>query len=467
MTEIICDIGINHFGDLNLAKKMIEIAMKKGSNFFEGTHKKLNDGDLFATVLLTKGQVKKEVYIQATVRDITEQKKVEKEKEVLQKRILQSQKMEALGSFVGGIAHDFNNLLMPILSISELSKNDLSDKNKMLDNFNEIKKSALRGKKLVTRLLAFSREQPLELKIINLNDLLENIEKLLSPLIGENIELKCILDKNIGNIKVDTGQMEQVILNLASNARDAMPKGGKFIIETSTKSIGKDYAETHKYFEVGKYVLLTVSDIGSGMDKKTIEQIFNPFFTTKEKNKGTGLGLATVYGIVKQLGGNISVYSEVGHGTTFKIYFKQAEGEADKLESNIIQIDANLLKGKETILLVEDDEGVIKVAKRMLKQYGYNLLIASNAQEGKKIFQEHKDIQLLFTDIMLTGFENGRDLAEELKALRPEIKVLFMSGYADGIILNEDALDKSVSFIQKPFGYKDVGIKIRELLDLK
>jgi PAS domain S-box-containing protein len=459
-----------HSKDLELAFEGIERLLETG-----GVKERLSirfkrkDGTFFYGeqrhgVVYKNGEVDS---IICNMYDITEKKKHKSEKEILQKKLIQSEKMEALGSFVGGIAHDFNNLLMPILSVSEFSKDDISDKNKVLDNFNEIKKSALRGKKLVSRLLAFSREQSLEFKIVNLNDLLLNIEKLLKPLIGENIELKCIFDKTIGNIKVDVSQIEQIILNLAANARDAMPKGGKFTIETSNTSIEKDYADLHKDFKAGAYILLTVSDSGSGMDKKTLEQIFNPFFTTKEKDKGTGLGLATVYGIVKQLGGNISVYSEVGHGTTFRIYFKQTAGKAVKIESDRIQINPKSLKGAESILMVEDDESVMKVGKRMLKQYGYNVFCATDAQEAKKIFQEHEDIQFLFTDIMLTGSINGRDLAKELKAVRPEIKVLFMSGYTDGILLKDEVEDKDINFIQKPFGYKEIGIKIREVLDSK
>ncbi len=449
------------------AKKIIERVIKEGSYLFDWTHKRLS-GDVFpAMVLLTCFKYNKKIFVQANIREVSEQKKMEAEKAKLQEQLLQSQKMEALGSFVGGIAHDFNNLLTPILSVSEFSGEALPGKKQLIDNFNEIKKSALRGKDLVSRLLTFSREQPIKSEILNLNDLILNIEKLLKPLIGENIELKCILDKKLGNVEVDPVQIEQIILNLAANARDAMANGGKFIIETLNMNITKDYADIHKDFEAGEYVLLSVSDSGAGMNKETVRQIFNPFFTTKEKDKGTGLGLSTVYGIVKQNGGNISVYSEIGKGTAFKIFLKKSKGKVVKVESKKILKDIKLLKGKETILLVEDDEDIMRVAKRILEQYGYKVFTALDAQGCKEIFKKHKDIQLLFTDIMLTGEMNGIQVAKELKAVKPKIKVLYMSGYSDGIISTDDISDKDINFIQKPFGYKELGQKIREVFDNK
>jgi len=449
------------------AKKMIEIAVKEGSNFFEWTHKKLNGDNFFATVLLTRYKAKKDVCVQATVRDISEQKDMEMEKIKLQEQFLQAQKMEALGSFVGGIAHDFNNLLTPILSLSELSTKEDAEKNQLMANFNEINKSALRGAELVSRLLAFSRAQPLNPKVIKLNDLLKNLEKLLIPLIGEHIELKCFFDKALGNIEFDPVQMEQIILNLAANARDAMVDGGKLTIETRNQCIDKDYIESHSNFEEEDYIVMTVSDTGMGMDKKTIQYIFDPFYTTKGKSEGTGLGLSTVYGIVKQSGGNISVYSEVGQGTSFKIFLKRSKSEVEIIKSKEVPINTESLKGNETILLVEDDESVRRVAERMLGRYGYKLFIAIDGQEAKEICKEHKNIQLIFTDIMLPGGMNGQQLVEEIKTLGPQAKVLFMSGYTDNIIEHHGILDKGVNFIQKPFGYQALGIKIREVLDGK
>ncbi|MEA3306506.1 MAG: ATP-binding protein, partial [Elusimicrobiota bacterium] len=449
------------------AKKMIEIALVKGSNFFEWTHKKLNGDEFFATVLLTKCEAKKEVCVYVTVRDITDQKKLQAGKIKLQEQFLQAQKMEALGSFVGGIAHDFNNLLTPVLTVSELSINDLSDKSKMRDNLNEIKKSALRGAKLVSRLLVFSRKQPLKPEIINLNTLLSNLEKLLRPLIGEYIELKCFLDKKLGNIEFDPVQMEQVILNLAANARDAMPDGGKFTIETHNICLDKDYIEAHPGFAAEDYIVMHISDTGTGMDKGTIGHIFDPFYSTKGKSKGTGLGLSTVYGIVKQSGGDISVYSELGQGTTFKIYLKRSKGKLDIIKSKETSIDPESLKGNETILLVEDDESIRRVTKRMLERYGYNLFIAGDSQEAIKICKEHKDIHLIFTDIILPGGMNGRQFVEEIRVLYPKVKVLYMSGYTDNVIERHGIVEKGINFIQKPFGFLDLGAKVRKVLDKK
>ena len=449
------------------AIKMLDITMKSGSNFFEWTHKKINGDEFLATVLLMRYEFKEKTFIYATVRDISSRKKIERKAEKLQGQLLQSQKMEALGSFVGGIAHDFNNLLTPILGISEFSLSSLPEKKQLIDNFNEIKNSAVRGKELISRLLVFSRKQSFKPEIINLNTELLNIEKLLNSLIGENIETKFFLDENLGNIKADPIQIEQIILNLAANARDAMPNGGKLIIETANMDIEADYIESHADFMFGDYIVMCISDSGIGMDKKTLQHAFDPFFSTKEKGKGTGLGLSIIYGIVKRSGGNILVYSEMGRGTTFKIFFKKSGGKCVESKSEGSVIDNKFLKGNETILVVEDDESVRSVAKRMLQKSGYNVIVVADAIEAKKIFKEREDIHLIFTDIMLPKGVNGLELVKAIKVSRPKTKVLYMSGYTDNVVAQNGILDKGVPFIQKPFGYKTLGKKVREALDGK
>ena len=396
--------------------------------------------------------------------DITERKRAEEEMRALEEQLRQSQKIEAIGRLAGGIAHDFNNLLTVIKGYSQLSLLDLKESDPLWGNIQEIQKATQRATDLTRHLLAFSRRQILDLKVLDLNSLLRDLDKMLRRIIGEDIELNTLLVNNLGRVKIDPGQIEQVILNLAVNARDAMPSGGKLIIETANVELDEQYAHTHMGVIPSHYVRLSVSDTGLGMSRGVKEKIFEPFFTTKEKGKGTGLGLSTVYGIVKQSGGNIWVYSEPGHGTTFKIYLPRVEEELDALSSR--DETDSLPRGNETILLVEDEPLVRDLAHRFLSEHGYTILEAADGEEALRAAQEHagKRIHLLLTDVVMPQM-GGKELADRLRRLRPSIKVLYTSGYTDEAIVHHGVLDPGTHFLQKPFSPKTLLHKVREVLD--
>jgi two-component system, cell cycle sensor histidine kinase and response regulator CckA len=401
--------------------------------------------------------------IRSTIQDITEQKKAEEKMVSLQEQLRQSQKMEAVGRLAGGIAHDFNNLLTVIQGHCELSLLQLPENNPMREDIVEINKAADRAANLTRQLLAFSRRQIMEMKIIDLNSLVRELEKMLRRVMGEDIELVTVLEKDLGKIKMDPGQMEQVILNLAVNARDAMPAGGKFILETANVYIDEEYARTHISVEPGPHVVLAVTDTGSGMSPQIKDRLFEPFFTTKEKGKGTGLGLSTVYGIMKQSGGNIWVYSEAGHGTTFKIYMPRVDQEADPLPRRDETV--SMLYGNETILLVEDESSVRGLAARVLRHQGYRILEAINGSEALKMAEKHKErIHLLLTDVIMPQI-GGKELFDQLKPLRPDLKVLFMSGYTDNAIVQQGTLSPGIAFLQKPFSPIFLTHRVREILE--
>jgi len=397
-------------------------------------------------------------------RDITERKKAEEEKLSLQEQLRQSQKMEAIGQLAGGVAHDFNNLLTVIKGYSQLSLLDLKEDDRLRGNIQEIEKATQRATDLTRQLLAFSRRQILDLKVLDLNVLLKDLEKMLRRIIGEDVELLTLLSEDLGKVKVDPSQIEQVIFNLAVNARDAMPAGGKLAIETANVELDEEYARVHVNVAPGRYVRLSISDTGVGMTREVKEKVFEPFFTTKEKGKGTGLGLSMVYGIVKQSGGNIWLYSEPGRGTTFRIYFPRTEEEADTLRER--QEAEFFPRGSETVLLVEDDELVRDLAIRLLGQQGYRVLDAVNGQDALQVAKEHlgETIHLLLTDIVMPQM-GGKELADWLRISRPNIKVLFTSGYADNAIVHHGVLDRGTHFLQKPFSLKTLSHKVREVLD--
>jgi PAS domain S-box-containing protein len=385
---------------------------------------------------------------------------LERERE---EQLRQSQKMEAVGRLAGGIAHDFNNLLTAINGYSELTMLQLKPEDPLLHNIEEIKKAGDRAASLTRQLLAFSRKQVLQPKVIDLNLLVAEIEKMLRRLIGEDIDLQTVLHAGLGNIKADPGQIEQVIMNLVVNARDAMPQGGKLTIETENVYFDEKFAEQHIATNPGPYVMLAVSDTGIGMDEQTQARIFEPFFTTKEIGKGTGLGLSTVYGIVKQSGGDVWVYTEVGQGTTFKVYLPRID-EGVKEYRRIVE-DEDSLQGTETILLAEDEEMVRKLSARVLEMYGYKVLEAANGGMAFLICERHQEkIDLLLTDVIMPEM-SGRELADRLSPLRPEMKVLFMSGYTDDAIVHQGVLDEDENFIQKPFAPSALAQKVREVLD--
>jgi PAS domain S-box-containing protein len=402
--------------------------------------------------------------IHATIRDVSEHKRVEKEMANLQEQLRQSQKIEAIGRLAGGIAHDFNNLLTVIKGYSQLSLLDLKENNPLWENIQEIQKATQRATDLTRQLLAFSRRQILDPRVLDLNSLLRDTEKMLRRMIGEDIELVTRFSEDLGRVKIDPGQIEQVILNLAVNARDAMPSGGKLTIETANVESDEGYALTHLGVIPGHYVRLSVSDTGVGMSREVQEKAFDPFFTTKEKGKGTGLGLSTVHGIVTQSGGKIWVYSEPGHGTTFKIYFPSVEGKLDTQDGK--NETESFPAGTETVLLVEDEPSVRDLANRLLKLQGYKVLEAANGEEALRLGQENtgENIHLLLTDVVLPQM-GGKELADQLKIFRPGIKVLYTSGYTDYAIVHHGVLNSGTHFLQKPFSLKTLSQKVREALD--
>lgn len=388
----------------------------------------------------------------------------EEDKIAIQEQLRQSQKMEAIGGLAGGVAHDFNNLLTVIKGYAELSRLGLDTSDPLRGNIEEILKASERAANLTRQLLAFSRRQILDFKVINLNTLLKDLDKMLNRILGEDIDLVYHLAEDIGKVKTDPGQIEQVILNLAVNARDAMPSGGKLTIETLNMELLGAYAKTHMEVTPGHYVMLSVSDSGAGMTNEVRERIFEPFFTTKEKGKGTGLGLSTVYGIVKQSGGNINVYSEPGFGTTFKIYLPRVEEEEDNLQRK--DLDISLSTGNETILLAEDEQSVRELAARILRDRGYQVYEAPDGKDALNMVQGHPEIKidLLLTDVVMPGM-SGKELADRLKLSMPDIKVLFISGYTDNAIVHHGVLMEGVEFLQKPFTNEALARKVREVLD--
>lgn len=391
----------------------------------------------------------------SVIRDITERKHLEEQ-------FRQSQKMEAIGQLAGGVAHDFNNILTVIKGVCQLSLLDIKEGDPLYENLKEIERSAERAANLTRQLLAFSRKQILEPQVLNLNGLIKDLDKMLHRLLGEDIEIAIFLEEGLGRVRVDPGQIEQVIINLSVNARDAMPRGGKLTIETTNMELDEEYARRHISVKPGSYVMLSISDTGVGMRPEIKERIFEPFFTTKKMGKGTGLGLSTVYGIVKQSGGNIWVYSEPGHGTTFKIYLPRVDEPLEKPQKEAM---GEIPKGSETILVVEDEETVRKLAVRLLKKQGYEVLEAQDGGRAFMLCEEYREpIHLILTDVVMPGM-SGRKLVERLKEIHPEAKALYMSGYTDNVILHHGILEKGIEFIQKPFTLESLSRKVREVLD--
>jgi two-component system cell cycle sensor histidine kinase/response regulator CckA len=387
--------------------------------------------------------------------DITEHK-------LLESQFLQAQKMEAVGRLAGGVAHDFNNILMGILGLGELMKLELRKDDPLYHYAEDIVKVAERGSSLTRQLLAFSRRQILQPRVIGLNLVIADLETMLRRLIGEDIELVLVLDPALGAVRADPGQIEQVIMNLAVNARDAMPHGGKLSLETANVYLDESYVQRHVEVPPGSYVMLALSDNGCGMDAETQAHVFEPFFTTKEAGKGTGLGLPTVYGIMKQSGGHIEVFSEPGAGTTLKIYLPQVEEVVEGFETKVGP--AELLHGSETILVVEDEDTVRGLICEFVGKYGYQVLEARHGGEALLICERHQGpIHLLLTDVIMPQMD-GRELAERLTPLHPEMKVLYMSGYTDKAVIEKGILDKGLFFLMKPFKPLELAQKIREML---
>jgi PAS domain S-box-containing protein len=391
-----------------------------------------------------------------------QRRRVEEALGASEEQLRQSQKLEAIGQLAGGVAHDFNNLLTVIGGYSSMLLGKLPEDSPHRSSLEEIKKASDRASGLTRQLLAFSRKQILQPKVLDLNVVVNDLEKMVRRLIGEDIDLLAITSPVLGKVKADPGQIEQVLLNLIVNARDAMPKGGKLTIETRNVVHSEEYAQRH-LTTPGPYVMLAVSDTGSGIDPAIQQRIFEPFFTTKGSGKGTGLGLATVYGIVKQSGGNIWIYSEIGQGSTFKVYLPRVD-EASGGEENLGS--ESVPKGSETLLLVEDEDQVRVILKRILEDQGYQVLAASNGEEALAYSQDlDHDIKLMITDVVMPQM-SGRELTERIMVVRPNLRVLYMSGYTDDAIVRHGLLDESLQFIQKPFDSASVARKVREMLDL-
>lgn len=386
------------------------------------------------------------------------------EHERLEGQFRQSQKMEAVGRLAGGVAHDFNNLLTAIIGFSEILLMDSTLDNNHRNYIEQIKNSGDSAATLTQQLLAFSRKQILQPKVVDLNKLADDVKKMLTRIIGEDIELLTTFESEIGMIRADPAQIEQVVMNLAVNARDAMPGGGKLTIETKNVYLDVAYCERHASMREGWYTMLALSDTGQGMDEETKKHIFEPFFTTKAKGKGTGLGLATVYGIVKQSGGHIWMYSELNEGTTFKIYFPRIDKTDKELDPGGMK--NNLVGGHETILLVEDEEVVRNMIATTLKIFGYTLLQAENGEKALQIYEQNseKPIHLVITDIVMPRM-SGHELVKQLSKKIPDIKLLYISGYTDNTIVHHGMLDKGLPFLQKPFTPNVIAEKVREVLD--
>jgi len=415
---------------------------------------------------LVKGKLARLVpAIERELRESSERQARRKAEETLRKtevQLLHAQKLDAVGRLASGVAHDLNNILSVVLSYTGLLLSDLKPDDPMRADIDEIRKAGMRAADLTRQLLAFSRQQVLQPKVLDLNQVLVGMEKMISRLLGADVEVTMLTSSRLGKIIGDPGQIEQVVTNLVVNARDAMPGGGMLTLETKNVDLDDDYARQHYGVTPGPYVLFAITDTGIGMDRELQTRIFEPFFTTKEGGKGTGLGLSTVFGIVEQSGGHIWVYSEVGKGTTFRVYFPRTD--AAVLDQPHSEPPPSSGRGTETILLVEDDDAVRTVACGILRRNGYRVLEASNGGEALLVCEQHgAKIHLLLTDVVLPRM-SGRQLVERLAPLRPEMKVLFMSGYTDEAILQHGILESGVAFIQKPLTPEALTRKIREVL---
>src|SRR5450432_3426047 len=442
-----------------LAQKNLAMALETGRAEEEGRRVRKDGSTFWASMVLSP------IYDPAGVligfgnitHDLTERRHMEDQ-------LIQSQKMEALGRLAGGVAHDFNNLLSAVLSYSEMLAADLKEGDPMREGLEEITGAGLRAVDLTKQLLAFSRQQVLQTKIVDLTEIVVGMEKMLRRLIGEDVELTAACAPVLGKVRVDPGQIEQVIMNLALNARDALPRGGRVTIETADVVLDEEFAKEHEGVKPGPHVMLAVTDSGIGMDRATQDRIFEPFFTTKGAGKGTGLGLATVLGIVEQSGGGVWCHSELGQGTRFKILLPALAAAPARDERPAGGL-AEAPKGSaEVVLLVEDEDQVRRLARTILEGRGYVVIEARDGREGLSVCEAHQGkIDLLLSDVVMPEL-GGRELAERILTMRPDIKVLFMSGHTQDVILKE-GVKAGTPFLQKPFGPTGLAHKVREVLD--
>jgi PAS domain S-box-containing protein len=434
-----------------------EEASKLGEQFQAEFRVRRKDGRevwLNDTGVVVQGSGKHPV-MEGIMVDITDRK-------ALETQLQQSRKMEAVGRLAGGIAHDFNNLLTIVTGYTELALSRPALSAELRADIDRIESAAGRAAALVRQLLAFSRKQVLQPKVLDMNSIVLNMDKLLRRLMDENIEMITRVQDNVGKVKADPAQIEQVLMNLVVNARDAMPSGGRLVVETMNADLSSAYANEHVTVKPGHYVMLAISDTGVGMDEETVAHIFEPFFTTKESGRGTGLGLSTVYGIVKQSGGYVWVYSEPGKGSTFKVYLPRVDAQIEA--PSVVQFQSQALRGSETILLVEDEEAVRELIHTVLTAQGYDVIPARDPQHAEKIVGSYaREIHMLLTDVVMPGM-SGRELAARVSARRPGIRVLYMSGYTDNVITSGGMLEKGLAFLQKPFSPGLLVQRVREVL---
>ena len=403
------------------------------------------------------------VYYEGLVEDLTEGKQAEEALRAAEGRLVQAAKLEAVGRLAGGVAHDFNNLLGVIMGYADLMLKRLPVDDPSRRNVMEIQKAADRASGLTKQLLAFSRRQVLQPRVLDPHQTIREVESMLQRMIGEDVALVTVLREGVGRVRADPGQVQQVLMNLAVNARDAMPDGGTLTIETANVDLSEDYAREHLGVTAGPYVLVAVSDTGVGMTPEVQAHIFEPFFTTKGPERGTGLGLATVYGIVKQSGGNIWVYSEPGRGATFKVYLPRAEG--DPPGTLVVDPPPPPQRGHETVLLVEDDDKVREVVSLALREAGYGVLEARGGASALALAAAHQTrVHLIITDLVMPGM-SGRELVDRFRAKHPETRALFMSGYTDATAHQRGGLPPDAAFIQKPFAPSSLARKVRDVLE--
>jgi PAS domain S-box-containing protein len=455
----ITDINTLTFEDV---QREMELAITEKRKFFNFRHRLASGEIRDVEVYSGPVQTEEKTLLYSIVHDATARKQAEADREKLEAQLRQSQKMEAVGELAGGIAHDFNNLLQVILGYSDLVLFKIEEDSPIRASIEQILKAGHRSKTLVQQLLAFSRRQVLQMKDVNLNDIITDLMKMVRRVIGEHISLKVLAANDLGIVNADPGQIEQILMNLCVNARDAMENGGTIMIETENVGIDESYCETHTWAMPGRYILLSVTDTGCGMDDEILNKVFEPFFTTKGVSEGTGLGLSTVYGLVKQHQGMVDVYSEVGKGTVFKIYLPRVERSASKVEE---KAEGTVPGGTETILYAEDDEQVRNLSQSILEQAGYTVLTACDGEDALRVFADYDGkIDLALLDVMMPKL-GGRAVYEQIRKSHPEIHVLFSSGYSMSAIHTNFVLDKDVALIQKPYQRKDLLHRVRDVLN--